>query len=50
MYAAVPRITPSSVARAVSVGDSVTALDDGAGSTAFARPKSSTLTVPSART
>ena len=52
MYAAVPRIIPIAViARDVIVGD-IDRLVGAAptGSSAFARPKSSTLTVPSART
>ena len=49
MYAAVPRIIPASVAWIDSVGEFIAdALDPAAGSTAFARPKSSTLTEPSA--
>ena len=48
MYAAVPRIVPSSVP-AVSVGDSAGSLEAGSacGASAFARPKSRTFTVPS---
>ena len=55
MYAAVPRITPTPVIiagdgdrRGLRVG--VGAGGHAAGSSAFARPKSSTFTVPSART
>ena len=50
MYAAVPRITPTPViiAGLVIVGDAVTLADAAdAGSSALARPKSSTFTVPS---
>ena len=55
MYAAVPRIIPTCViAGEVSVGefDSPASLPllATAGSIAFAKPKSSTLTVPSGRT
>ena len=51
MYAAVPRIMPICVAWPVSVGEVIaSALDAPAGSIAFASPKSSTFTVPSART
>ena len=54
MYAAVPRIIPACViAGVVIVGDlRARSTDDRApcGSIAFARPKSSTFTVPSART
>ena len=49
MYAAVPMITPICVAAAVSVGD-CDGSPVGFGSSAFANPKSSTLTVPSSRT
>ena len=49
MYAAVPMITPICVAMAVSVGDS-DGSPSGFGSSAFASPKSRTLTVPSSRT
>ena len=50
MYAAVPRIMPICVACAVTVGELIaSACDVPAGSIAFARPKSSTFTVPSAR-
>ena len=51
MYAAVPRIIPACVACSDSVGD-IDALAAAAptGSIAFARPKSRTFTVPSART
>jgi hypothetical protein len=51
MYAAVPMIIPSCVAGAVSVGEFITsgALPT-SGPSALARPKSSTLTVPSALT
>ena len=52
MYAAVPRIIPACViAGVVMVGD-IDMLGDepAAGSIAFARPKSKTFTVPSART
>ena len=49
MYAAVPMITPICVAAAVSVGDWLGS-PSGLGSSAFANPKSSTLTVPSSRT
>jgi hypothetical protein len=52
MYAAVPKIIPAWViAGVVIVGDSDALGDElPAGSMAFARPKSSTLTVPSLRT
>jgi len=51
MYAAVPMIIPICVALAVIVGEFIAStLDEAAGSIAFARPKSSTFTVPSART
>ena len=51
MYAAVPMIVPTWVARAVSVGEVIAfALDAPPGSIAFANPKSSTFTVPSGRT
>ena len=48
MYAAVPRMMPSCVACAVSVGEFMASTDDAAvsGLTALASPKSSTLTVP----
>ena len=50
MYAAVPRMMPGCViAGVVIVGDMGDA-DATPGSKAFARPKSSTFTVPSART
>ena len=49
IYAAVPMITPICVAMAVSVGDSKKS-PAGDGSSAFANPKSSTLTVPSSLT
>ncbi len=53
MYAAVPRIMPTPVIMAgvVSVGD-IDMFDEepAVGSIAFARPKSSTFTVPSDRT
>ena len=49
IYAAVPMITPICVAPAVSVGD-CDGSPSGLGSSAFARPKSNTLTVPSSRT
>jgi hypothetical protein len=51
IYAAVPRMIPAAVACIESVGEFIAfALPDPpAGSIAFARPKSSTLTVPSAR-
>ena len=50
MYAAVPRIipTPVIIAGVVMVGDCDTFGALPTGSIAFARPKSSTLTVPSA--
>ena len=52
MYAAVPRMTPAAVIAAglVIVGELASAAaagDDDSGSIAFARPKSSTFTVPS---
>ena len=49
MYAAVPRMIPARViiAGLVIVGELIVAAE---GSSAFASPKSSTLTVPSART
>ena len=49
MYAAVPRIMPACVARAVSVGEFMARSLEGPRSTpsAFARPKSRTFTVPS---
>ena len=60
MYAAVPRMTPTPVTPIglVSVGECVIAIDDvgvvafplSGGPSALARPKSSTFTVPSART
>jgi hypothetical protein len=58
MYAAVPRIIPAAVMlpgaaglRMVGEFASVAPSDDDAsGSSAFARPKSSTFTVPSGRT
>ncbi len=51
MYAAVPRMTPACVmAGLVMVGDNVWPADVAAGSFVFAKPKSSTLTVPSRRT
>ena len=52
MYAAVPRIIPACViAGEVMVGETETPGDEpAAGSIAFARPKSSTFTVPSVRT
>ena len=44
-------ITPICVARTESVGEFIaSALDEAAGSSAFANPKSSTFTMPSART
>ncbi len=50
MYAAVPRITPGVViAGDVIVGDMVTLPETTAGSITLARPKSSTLTIPSGR-
>ena len=50
MYAAVPRIMPICVACAVTVGELIASTRDvPAGSIAFARPKSRTFTVPSAR-
>lgn len=49
MYAAVPRIIPSCVARPVMVGEFMMSVEE-AGSDALAKPKSSTFTVPSART
>ena len=51
MYAAVPRMMPACVACIDSVGEFIAfALDPPAGSIAFAKPKSSTFTVPSGRT
>jgi len=52
MYAAVPRIMPACVIAGVVIVGDIDALADGVsvGSIAFARPKSSTLTVPSGRT
>ena len=52
MYAAVPRITPACVIAGVVIVGDCDALGDiaPAGSIAFAKPKSSTFTVPSART
>jgi hypothetical protein len=47
MYAAVPMTTPAWVACAVSVGDEVTSGDDPSPESAFASPKSRTLTPPS---
>ena len=49
IYAAVPMITPICVAAAVRVGDS-DGSPSGVVSSAFASPKSRTLTVPSCRT
>ena len=49
IYAAVPMIMPICVAAAVSVGDCDGSLA-GVGSSALAKPKSNTLTVPSSRT
>ena len=53
MYAAVPRIipTPVTIAGDVMVGDADGSLDvRPSGSASFAKPKSRTFTVPSART
>ena len=52
MYAAVPRIIPGCVPAAPIVVESMAASDTPvpSGSSAFARPKSMTLTVPSVRT
>ncbi len=51
MYAAVPRITPAAVARAVSVGECEISGDDTFSfSNAFASPKSRSLTRPSSET
>ncbi len=51
MYAAVPRMMPACVACIDSVGDRVALrFDVDVGSSAFARPKSRTFTVPSSRT
>ena len=47
MYAAVPITTPACVAAAVSVGECVWSGDDASPVSALARPKSSTLTLPS---
>ena len=50
--AAIPRITPACVIGGVVIVGDIDMLDDEpvAGSIAFANPKSSTFTVPSART
>ncbi len=48
MYAAVPRMTPCIVATALSVGELRRSVSVGSSVRAFARPKSSTFTVPSA--
>jgi hypothetical protein len=50
MYAAVPRMTPAYVARMLSVGDIVRDDAVASRSSIFARPKSSTFTVPSGPT
>ena len=50
MYAAVPRIVPARVRWEVSVGESEGSLSESSSTSALARPKSSTLTVPSGRT
>ena len=47
MYAAVPSTIPSCVASIVSVGDLASSASDSSVSSALARPKSNTLTVPS---
>jgi len=47
MYAAVPRIVPAIVAAIESVGELRMFASAGSSSSAFAKPKSSTLTVPS---
>ena len=46
MYAAVPMITPACVAAAVNVGDEVTSGEEPSNESAFASPKSRTLTWP----
>jgi len=47
MYAAVPMITPASVARMVRVGEVAASAETGSPESALASPKSSTLTRPS---
>src|SRR6266568_4481308 len=47
MYAGVPRIAPAFLGAMLSIVAPAAAVEPGAASIAFARPKSSTLTLPS---